>query len=617
MKRLGLRVITTVLLLAFGLAAGGCTSSDGEKPGAAGATIQPVVFDVPTTPQEADKTYSPGDRTEQALQAVAARGKDVVAVGSEVSAKVSRPLFLSSTDGGGSWTKRELDPESAARSGTFESATDIAAGPGRFVAIGTSNNRPVLWHSTDGNSWQRLALDEKIFAATDELTAITVSTTGFAMVGHSLLAAAGNDDHLVYWRSSDGLVWRRTAGPAIGLEPTVKGAVSATEIVASGKTVVISGNLSTPDDPKHTDRLQFWYSTDGGSTFRSASVQGEVAEDVEVFNNALAVGAGKFVALVRGGQYTGDNSSWDGVVLEGGSSGSSWRLTAKPWLLGSDYDDSPGTLTRAGKEWVATSWTSSTTRDTTVAAGSTWDQLTDRTDEGSQRGRGDQVVADAVAVGTDVVLVGSNDRSGSTEPAAWRYHDGAVLPTSLPAEASAGKPSTGIHRLLSTGKELVVAGEVSGAPTAWVRSGSTWQATTLPGRKNGVALNLADAAPTPDGRVVAVGTKILTTGDRAAVWIRDQQGRWAESSSPIFGTLAKSPYGGPSPQAVAVGPGGWVVVGQRHDGDGNYDAWSMHSRMGRPGPKVAEAGRSHPVRTSRPGGRRPRICAVRTTLTRS
>ncbi|MEV8376924.1 sialidase family protein [Kribbella sp. NPDC056861] len=580
MKRLGLRIVTTGLVLALGLAAAGCTSGNGRKSLTSVTSAQPIVFDVPKTPQEADRTQAPGDRTNQTLEAVAVRGRAVVAVGTDLSAKVSRPLFLSSADAGGSWTRRDLDKESTDRSGTFESATDVAAGPSGFVAIGSSNNRPVLWHSKDGDSWQRQMLDRKVFTATDQLTAITATKTGFAIVGDSPLPAAGYDDHLIYWQSTDGLSWRRATGPAIGLKPTVNGDVSAAQIVAVGKTVVISGNLSTPGDAKQTDRLQFWFSTDAGASFRSSSVQGEVATASVVYNNVLAAGDGKFVALVQGDGYA-DDGSWDGIVLEGGPSGSSWRVAAKPWLLGSDYDDSPGTLTKAGQDWVATSQTKAATVDVTVAAGSNWGLLTDRTDTESQHSRGSQIVTDSVAVGADVVLVGSSDRSGSIEPRAWRYHDGAVLPTSLPAEASAGRPSTSLHRILSTGKELVVVGDISDAPTAWTRTTGEWQASTLPGRKNGVELRLADAAPTTDGRVVAVGTKYPTIGERAAVWVRDLAGRWVESESPIFGTLAGSSYGGPSPQAVAVGPGGWVVVGQRHDGDGHYDAWSMRSKDGK------------------------------------
>ncbi|TCO50465.1 hypothetical protein EV646_102539 [Kribbella antiqua] len=575
MKCLGLRVIISCLVL--GLAA--CTSSSGSNRLASDRPVaRPIDFDQPTTPQAADKAYPPGDRTSQALQAAAVRDKRVVAAGFDESFNLSRPLFLSSDDGGGTWVRRELDQDSVDRSSTSEGVTDLAAGPAGFVAVGYGYPGTVLWHSPDGVSWRRLPENAKVFPETDSVSAITATTSGFAMIGSSSLGQG----RLVYWQSADGTTWRRTDGPPIGLKPTVAGDVGATEIVAHGTTVVISGNLSTPANSKQTDRLQYWYSTNGGRSFRTAAIRGEIASDYRLYNNALAAADGKFVALVQGSGFddSGDGS-WDGVVLEGGPNGASWRVVAKPWVLGSAYEEIPGTLVKAGNDWVATAMMTSGTVDTTVAVGPTWKQFADGTDVDSQRGRGDQVVTDSVAVGNDALLVGSNNRSGSNEPAIWRYRESRVSPIALPAEASAGRASSSVNTLVRAGRELVAVGDVSGAPTGWTRSGSTWPATTLPGRKNGVTIYQRDAAATADGRVVAVGEKSLPIGRRAVVWVRAANGRWTEADSPIFGVQAKSPYGGPSAEAIAIGPSGWVVVGQRHDGDGHFDAWSAYSKDGK------------------------------------
>ncbi|MEV5965507.1 hypothetical protein AB0L70_27305 [Kribbella sp. NPDC051952] len=599
MKRLGLRIIIVGLIPALGLAA--CTSSPGSGRLSTDPPIaRPVDFDQPTTPQDADKSYPPGDRTSQALQAVAARDKTVVAAGFDESFNVSRPLFLTSNDGGETWVRRSLDKASVERSSTSEAVTDLAAGSSGFVATGYGYPGPVLWHSSDGASWQRLQLDAKTLANTDSVGAITATATGFAMVGSSNLG----ENHLVYWQSVDGTTWRRTDGPAIGLKPTTKGDVSADEIVASGKTVVISGNLSTPA-AKQTDRLQYWYSTDAGKTFRSAAVQGEIATDQRVYNKALTAAGGKFVALVQGSGFDdSDSGSWDGVIVEGGSAGSSWHVAAKPWVLGSSFEEMPGTLVRTGKDWVATAEVRAGTVDTTVAVGPAWPQLADGTDTNSQRGRGDQLVIDSVAVGNDAVMVGSNNRSGSIEAAVWRYRDLRVSAIALPPEAAAGRASSSVATILRAGQELVAVGDVSRAPTAWSRKGSTWQATTLPGRKNGQDVVGHDAAVTADGRVVAVGEKDLTLGQRAVVWVRATGGEWAEVDSPTFGVGSRSPFGGPTASAVAVGPSGWIVVGQRHDGDGHFDAWSAYSKDGKTwvegvGGKILSAGTGTDTRRTR------------------
>ncbi|TDO59053.1 hypothetical protein EV651_109328 [Kribbella sp. VKM Ac-2571] len=574
MKRLGLRVITTCLLI--GLA--GCTSSSGSGQLIADRPVaKPIDFNQPATPQAAEKAYPPGDRTNQALQAVAARGPRLVAAGFDESDNLSRPLFLTSDDTGKTWTRRQLDKDSIERSSTFEGVTDLAAGPSGFVAIGDGYPGQVLWHSTDGTNWRRLATDRKAFLESDYLRDVTATPDGFAIVGGNTRGAG----RLIYWRSVDGVNWRRIDGPSIGLVPTAAGEVSASEIVASGKTVVISGDLATPSNPEQSERLQYWYSTDGGRKFRAATVRGDIATEYRVYNNVLAVGDGKFVALAQGGGFDEVNDSWDGVVLEGGATGASWQVAATPWTLGSAFDDSPGSLVRAGRDWVATASVTSATIDTTVAVGPTWAQLADGTDAGSQRAPGTQSVADSVAIGNEAVMVGSNDRSGSTEPAVWRYAEARVTPVALPAEATRGRPSSDVYTLLRAADTPVAIGTVSHAPSAWTRSGSSWQATTLPGRTNGIRTGLYDATTTPDGRVVAVGEKDLSKGSRAAVWVRSANGEWSEANSPVFGVGARSPYGGPTAQAVAAGPGGWVIVGQRHDGDGHYDAWSAYSKDGK------------------------------------
>ncbi|MGW6280158.1 hypothetical protein [Kribbella sp. NPDC055071] len=574
MKRLGLRVTITCLVL--GLTA--CTTSATSRLTTDQTVARPIDFDQPTTPQAAEKAAPAGDRTAQILRAVAVKDQRVVAGGVDQSDNLGRALFLSSDDAGVTWTRRNLDQDSVKRSAAFEGVSDLAAGPTGFVAIGDGSPGLVLWQSADGTSWRRLPTDAKVFRKTDYLRAITATPTGFAIVGGSTLG----DGTLVYWQSSDGTSWSRNDGPAIGLKPTVPGEVGAAEIVASGKTVVISGNLSTPANTKQTDRLQYWYSVDSGKHFRAAAIKGELATRYRVYNNALAVGDGRFVALVQGSGFDeSEENSWDGVVVEGGSTGASWQVAAKPWTLGSTFEDIPGTLVKARKDWVATASVTSDTTDTTVAVGPTWAQLADGTDADSQRARGTQMVVDSVAVGDDVVMVGSNDRTGSTEPAVWRYAENRVSPIALPAEASGGRPSSDVNTIVQAGKELVAVGEVSTAPTGWTRDGSTWQATTLPGRTNNVSLYLHGAAATRDGRVVAVGEKNLPIGQRAAVWIRATNGQWAEADSPVFGVWARSAYGGPVANSVAIGPSGWVVVGQRHDGDGHFDAWSAYSKDGK------------------------------------
>ncbi len=542
-------------------------------------TERALEFGVPTTEQAADKASPPGDRTPQELNAVATRDSLVVAAGYDDSDNVRRPLLLSSEDGGVSWVRRTPDRESKERSSTFEQVLDLAAGPSGFVAIGDSADGPVVWHSADGREWSRLPDDRRTFPAGDSVSQITATSTGFAVIGTTSNGYAGQWNQLIYWQSKDGKAWTRTPGPSIGLKTGLVGEFSAGGIAAQGAALVISANLETEQDGEQQHLVRYWYSADGGRTFRASQLAGDVAEAIDAYSNVLISDGGKFYALVKGSGF--DDDTWDGVVLEGGTSGSTLRQVAAPWLLGSAFEDSPAALVRAGEERVAASNTSAGSDDVVVAAGGTWTELRDRTDVTTQRIPGSQYVHDAATVGDAAVLVGSSDRSGTNEPMIWRYDDRKVTSVALPTEASAGTPSTLAYSLHRSGEQLVAAGLIGGSPAAWTRTDERWQAEILPGSRANVTPSVTAAISAPDGRIVMVGAKTFPIGQRAAVWIRGTDGRWTDADAPVFGVQAKVQYGGPSPSAVAVGPKKWVVVGERYDGDGHQDAWAVYSTDGK------------------------------------
>jgi len=524
---------------------------------------------VPATPQAADKAAPAGDRTRQILHDVAVRGRRLVAVGGDESSNLLRPMFLTSDDGGGTWTRRSPDLGSTAGSTRTEIAHHVAAGSRGFLATGESAIGPEVWTSADGELWIRRTANRAVFRPADDIELSAATVDGFVMVGSGRTG-------LVVWRSRDGITWQRRSAQEAGLRST-GGDVSVTDIVAQGNTVVVSGDL----DSTQTNQMLFWYSTDAGVTFRPGVIGGK-ERPYWPQSGSLTVAEGKFYALARDNWSPGsEDGSWHGVILEGGTTGRSWRVASTPRALDGQNDLWPESMVKAGKDWVvAYDLEETNTDDVFIAAGPGLEQLSDRTHE-TQSTLGNQYVNGMVTVGRDAVMVGSTDRSGTIEPMIWRYQDGGVSPIRLPAEATDGRPSTTVRQLMQVGSEMVAVGGIGQNPAGWSPAATGWQATVLPGPKLGVEPRLDAASTTPDGRILAVGAATVPTGQRAKLWMRDRRGRWTEASSPQFRHQSKYYSGGPAARAVAAGTGGWVMAGVRADGGGNQDAWVVHSRDGK------------------------------------
>ena len=112
-------------------------------------------------------------------------------------------MFAVSTDNGVGFRAETLD------SGSFGYPTDIVAGAGRWIAVGSatppgSRWGPGIWTSGDTITWSEVALDRwegQRFA----LTSIAVNDGLYVAA-----ARRENKDRIVVLRSTDGTTWKRT-----------------------------------------------------------------------------------------------------------------------------------------------------------------------------------------------------------------------------------------------------------------------------------------------------------------------------------------------------------------------------------------------------------------------
>ncbi|GAA3442119.1 hypothetical protein [Planomonospora venezuelensis] len=95
-----------------------------------------------------------GDGSNQVLNDIASVGSTTVAVGSDTTSPVPRPLFLVSQDEGATWGLGEVTGP-VGREGAPTTVGLVAGGDGRWLAVGTEpfTTAPGLWTSADGRSW--------------------------------------------------------------------------------------------------------------------------------------------------------------------------------------------------------------------------------------------------------------------------------------------------------------------------------------------------------------------------------------------------------------------------------------------------------------------------------
>ena len=164
--------------------------------GSGGAGPAPATLSVGFPPATAACVFgtTPGDEARgisQSLTRVASSGSQVVAVGSQAGARISRAQFFVSANGGQTW---RLGTEQATDGGDpapGHAATLIAGGQGRWAAVGPS----AIWTSHDGVAWT-LASTQGItpMQGGDQVNVLRRTATGFSPPGERAVGRPGGGD---------------------------------------------------------------------------------------------------------------------------------------------------------------------------------------------------------------------------------------------------------------------------------------------------------------------------------------------------------------------------------------------------------------------------------------
>jgi hypothetical protein len=213
----------------------------------------------------------------------------------------------------------------------------VTFGGGLWVAGGIESNQPagqdgVIWTSTDGRGWRRVALPDP----GDGINDVTTGGPGFVAVGVGTSGSMAelSSEHAAIWTSADGSAWTRVPDSAAFDGATIR------TVIAGGPGLIAMGN-HYQDDGVFSPAV--WTSTDGlawtkepdptdpnPSVVIEGNLQGRVPFDVaEVPGGYVAVGLEFGLSadnLTRAAVWTSvDGRSWARLphtaVLDGGEGG--------------------------------------------------------------------------------------------------------------------------------------------------------------------------------------------------------------------------------------------------------------------------------------------------------
>jgi hypothetical protein len=159
--------------------------------------------------------------------------------------------------------------------GGLGTVTSVASSSNGWVAVGTANGQPGIWHSFDGTAWQRVgslpAIPNTPAGSPVTVHDVVATATGFVAVGS--VSTAVDHSRPFAWFSADGASWTSAELPGSDGCGSVQALVKtrSSQLVAVGRTCGHSQAGST---------AAIWLSDDGTS-WRTASVADAVGGAID------------------------------------------------------------------------------------------------------------------------------------------------------------------------------------------------------------------------------------------------------------------------------------------------------------------------------------------------
>jgi len=553
----------------------------------------------------------------QTLGRVTSDGPEIVAVGSQVGARIARAQFFVSLDDGRSWSMGSVRAPGGGPPPPGYAASLVAGGRGAWVAIGPES----IWTSTNGQTWTLSSTAGLPLRPGDQIDVLKRTAAGFIAAGTNVPGGDQAKASPVVFLSANGATWQRLGAGQLrlpaGRAPGIRYRALDIRFAAAYRSqILIAGDVAVTETtgprgqavPATTSTARTsaaWLSDDGGTTWAlavppgvapaghgaRAQISGEAATSdgfilvrpatagtrpaVDVYRSpngtawtfgaTLGTPAGFVADMTGGGPDGAAVTGHAGRALTAFSSadGSAWRPTP---AFGSTPSQATTGVTVAAGGVVVTAGTTTGDPDRRLPLITVLgpQAAPDHVDVAAIPGAADrQLAVNAIAAANGrQVAVGS----ANGYPAAWTSTDGGSSWTRAVGQPAAALNRPGIQQLTS----------VTYGPAGWLAVGGVTavaaQHPVVVGSANGIVWQAADgeaafsapgtlteqAAAGPGGYVI-VGYQAVSGRMIAAAWWSAGLAGWQRAGTPDGSQDATQMM------AVTAGPRGFVAVGAAGD----------------------------------------------------
>jgi hypothetical protein len=513
----------------------------------------------------------------QTLGRVTSDGSEIVAVGSQVGARIARAQFFVSLNDGRSWAMGSVRAPGGGPPPPGYAASLVAGGRDAWVALGAGS----IWTSTDGQTWTLSSTAGLPLRPGDQIDVLKRTAAGFIAAGTNVPGGDQAKASPVVFLSANGITWQRLGASQLRLPAgrargtgyrildiryaaayrsriLIAGDVAVTETSGPRGQAVPAKTSTAKTSTASTGRTSAaWLSDDGGTTWAlavppggaepaghgaRAQISGAAAtSDGFVLVRPATAGGRPAVAVYR----SPDGTAWTFAATLGTPAGFVADMTG-------GGPDGAAVTGHAGRILAAFS----------SADGASWRPVPPSGSTAIGSTASQDTTGVAVAAGGVVVAAGTTTGDPDSRQPLITVLSPQFAPEHVDVAAipGAADPQLAVNGIAAANGRQVAVGSANGYPMAWTSTdgGSSWTravgqppgALNRPGIQQLTSVTFGPAGWLAVGGVTAVAAQhpVVVGSADGIVW-QAADGEAAFSEPGLF------------TEQAAAGPGGYVIVG--------------------------------------------------------